>query len=106
MVKNRSREDLSEEGLREHRFGAPLVFGPPVYPRDPSEYPVLILCDADRAIVAVNRKTGYLLYRDGLAKSELQDLDALEAKYGMEIPPGTWVWALDAIGKPVPDDWR
>ena len=104
MAKHEMKE-LTEEDTAEHRFGGEIQ-SRLVFPRDPSEYPVLIACDADRAIVAVNRKTGYLLYRDGLAKSELEDLEVLRERYRMVIPPGTWVWALDAIGKPVPEDWR
>ena len=52
--------------LENSRFGVPPVFGAPVFPRDSSEYPVLVFCDADRAVVAINRKTGYLLYREVL----------------------------------------
>jgi len=85
--------------LENSRFGDPPVFGASVFPRDSSEYPVLMLCDADRAVVAINRKTGYLLYRNGLAKSELEDIDVLEGRYGMVIPPGKWRWAM---GNPVP----
>jgi len=78
---------------------------PPVFPRAPADYPVLINCDEERAIVAVSRHKGYLLYRDGLAKSAIQDIEVLREKYGREIAPGPRRWGMEAIGKPVPDDW-
>ena len=87
------------------RVWAPVMIGPPIFPRDPSEYPGLILCDEERAVVAISRHKGYLLYRDGLAKSEIQDIEDLQEKYRMEIAGGKWRWAMEAIGKPVPDDW-
>jgi hypothetical protein len=90
-------------------MGDVMVFGPPIYPRDASEYPVLVGCNENMAIVATNRKTGYLMTRVvhgenvTIAKSDLEDIEVLQKKY--PIAAGPWIWALDAIGKPVPEDW-
>ena len=99
------KAENNSNSLADSRWSDPPVFGSPIFPQDSSEYPVLVASDDDRAIVAVNRKTGYLLYRDGLAKSELDDLKVLEEKYLKVIAPGPRRWAMEAIGKPVPEDW-
>ena len=104
-----SRKELTEEEILEHRFGGE-IHSRLVFPRDSSEYPVLVGCNENMAVVATNRKTGYLMTRVvhgenvTIAKSDLEDIDVLQKKY--PIAAGPWVWALDAIGKPVPEDWR
>ena len=96
---------MSEEKInRSGSMGDTMYGGPPIFPDDPSEYPVLVNCDDERAIVAVSRHKGYLLYRDGLAKSEVMDLEVLRERYrGIITPADRDRWAMEAIGKPV--DW-
>jgi len=105
----KERKDLTDEEILEHRFGGE-IRSRLVFPRDPSEYPVLVGCNESMAIVATNRKTGYLMTRVvhgenvTIAKTEPEDIEVLEKKY--PIAAGPWEWALEAIGKTMEDYLR
>ena len=46
--------------LAQSQFAGPIIFGPPIYPRDPADYPTIIRSNDKMAIVAINRQRGYL----------------------------------------------
>jgi len=94
------------KALSHSQFSGPIVFGPPIYPKHLSDYPAVIRSDDKLAIVATDRKTGYLMVKvvrrncTMIAKTELQDLAKLEEKFPLACNKSRW--ALEAIGKQVP----
>jgi hypothetical protein len=58
-----------------NRFNCP-IYSPPLFPEKLSDYPVIICGNKDIALVAINRRKGFILHRDG-AKTELSDVEEL-----------------------------
>jgi hypothetical protein len=58
-----------------NRFDCP-IYSPPLYPENLSDYPAVICSTEDTAVIAINKRKGFVLHRDG-AKTELSDLEEL-----------------------------
>jgi hypothetical protein len=75
------------------RFDCPIT-SKPLYPDDPDAYPFVLACDREQAIIAVNRRRGFILHRDG-TRTETDDLEKLFD--ASDLPVYGLQWACEAL---------
>jgi hypothetical protein len=83
------------------QFDCPII-GYPLYPDDLSQYPLVVQCNDEKAIIALSPKRGFILHKDG-SKSPTENLQKLvDSDNKMSV--GGRLWARDMMLKMIKED--